>query len=69
MALVTESINTRFYWDDNEKLFLFTTPTEVMKVTPDQQSYTVKTWDGSSDADEGYMIVRTYNGSYYVAAE
>ena len=51
MALVTESINTRFYWDDNEKLFLFTTPTEVMKVTPDQQSYTVKTWDGSSDAD------------------
>lgn len=63
------SINTRFYWDDNEKLFLFTTPTEVMKVTPDQQSYTVKTWDGSSDADEGYMIVRTYNGSYYVAAE
>ena len=30
MALVTETINSRFYWDDNEKLLLFTTPTEVM---------------------------------------
>lgn len=69
MSLVTKSINTRFYWDDNEQLFLFTTPTEVMEVTPDQQSYTVKTWDGSSDADEGYSIVRTYNDGYYVAAE
>ena len=27
MALVTETINSRFYWDDNEKLLLFTTPT------------------------------------------
>ena len=64
MALVTETINSRFYWDDNEKLLLFTTPTEVMMITPDQQEYTVKTWNGSSDADEGYMIVRTYNDSY-----
>ena len=69
MALVTETINSRFYWDDNEKLLLFTTPTEVMMITPDQQEYTVKTWNGSSDADEGYMIVRTYNDSYYVAAD
>ena len=69
MDLVTETINSRFYWDDNEKLLLFTTPTEVMMITPDQQEYTVKTWNGSSDADEGYMIVRTYNDSYYVAAD
>ena len=69
MDLVTETINSRFYWDDNEKLLLFTTPTEVMMITPDQQGYTVKTWNGSSDADEGYMIVRTYNDSYYVAAD
>ena len=69
MDLVTETINSRFYWDDNEKLLLFTTPTEVMMITPDQQEYTVKTWSGSSDADEGYMIVRTYNDSYYVAAD
>lgn len=26
MDLVTETINSRFYWDDNEKLLLFTTP-------------------------------------------
>lgn len=69
MSLVTGTINTRFYWDDNEKVFLFTTPTELMMVTPDQQTYTVKTWDGSSDADEGYMIVRTYQDAYYVAAD
>ena len=40
-----------------------------MMITPDQQEYTVKTWNGSSDADEGYMIVRTYNDSCYVAAD
>ena len=69
MDLVTDSLNTRFYWDENEQLFLFTTPTELILISPDVQSYTVRTWDGSSDGDEGYMIVRTYNDRKYVAAE
>ena len=59
MALVTESINTRFYWDDNEKLFLFTTPTEVMKVTPDQQS--VCAVDSGLDQVKIYRIDRERN--------
>ena len=63
------AIDGRVYLSMAEKLLLFTTPTEVMMITPDQQEYTVKTWNGSSDADEGYMIVRTYNDSYYVAAD
>ena len=59
MALVTESINTRFYWDDNEKLFLFTTPAEVMKVTPDQQS--VCAVDSGLDQVKIYRIDRERN--------
>lgn len=69
MDLVTGNINSRFYWDSNEQLFLFSTPTELLMITPDTEKYTVRTWDGSSDADEGYVIVRTYNDRYYVAAE
>lgn len=69
MKLVTGSINTRFYWDANEQLFLYSTPTELMMIQPDVQSYTVRTWDGSSEADEGYTIVCSRGDSYYVAAE
>lgn len=69
MELVTGTLNTRFYWDANEQLFLYSTPTELLMFTPDEQSYTVKTWDSSESADEGYLVVRAYNEQYYVAAE
>ncbi len=69
MDLVTGSINTRFYWNANEQLFLYSTPTELIMIQPDVQTYTVRTWDGSSEGDEGYNIVCTRDGSYYVAAE
>lgn len=69
MELVTGTLNTRFYWDANEQMFLYSTPTELLMFSPDEQSYTVKTWDGRQDADEGYLVVRSYNEQYYVAAE
>lgn len=69
MAFVTGTLNTRCYWDDNEQLFLYATPTEVLTIQADTQSYTAKAWDGSRDVDDGYTIVRTKDGAYYVAAE
>ena len=65
---VTKRVNSRFYYDDNEQLFLYTTPTQILTFTPDMQTYTVTAWDGSSEADEGYTVVRTWDGVPYVAA-
>lgn len=69
MEFVTGTLNTRCYWDDNEKLFLYATPTEVLTIQADTQSYTAKAWDGSRDVDDGCTIVRTKDGAYYVDAQ
>jgi spore germination protein YaaH len=69
MELVTGTINTRFYWDENEQVFLYTTPTELITIRPDEQSYTVATMEDSKEADEGYVIVCSKNDRYYVAAD
>ena len=69
LSLVTEQINTRFYYDDRENVFIYTTPTQRMLITPDQQTYTVSAWEADSEADEGYVIVRTIDDQLYVAAD
>jgi len=74
MDLVTASLNTRFYWDGNENVFIYTDQSRMLIFTPDQQKYTVRTWKDSnwkdsSDGDEGYAVVRSKDGKRYVAAE
>ncbi len=68
VGFVTQRINSRFYYDDEEDLFLYTTPTSILTFTPDVQSYTVTSWDDSSEADEGYVVIRTFDGVPYVDA-
>ena len=68
VGFVTQRINSRFYYDDEEELFLYTTPTEILTFTPDVQSYTIKSWDDSTEADEGYLVVRRIDGVPYVDA-
>lgn len=67
-GFVAQSINSRFYYDDNEDLFLYTTPTEILTFTPDVQTYTITAWDSSSEGDEGYTVVRAVDGVPYVDA-
>ena len=72
--LVTDMINTRFYHDSSENLCMYSNASQLMIFTPDQQKYTVRTWDktgwkDSADGDEGYAVVRSKGGSLYVAAD
>ncbi len=69
MELVRNSVNTRFYWDENEKLLLYTTPTQTFMFSPDEEIYTVRTWDGETEGNEGYAVIRNIDGGYYIAAD
>lgn len=68
-GFVAQSVNSRFYYDEEEEKLLYTTPTSILSFTPDVQSYTVTSWDDSSEADEGYTVLRMVDGVPYVAAD
>lgn len=57
------SVNGRFYWDSNEKLLIYTTPTDVIKASPDAMEYTV---NGQAQAVD-YVIVKEYGDQAFVA--
>lgn len=58
-------LNNRFYWDAGNKLMLYTTPTDVIKIPAGGAEYTV------SDKSEsyGHIIVRTEGDTAYLAAD
>lgn len=62
---VKGQLNKRFYWDDNEKLLSYTTPTEVIRIALNQNSYTVNGKDQKTD----YTIAMLQNEQVYVAIE
>lgn len=62
---ITEYLNQRFYWDESENLFLFTTPTEIYQIPLDSQEYTV----GDRTEQEDYIIAFEENGILYLDIE
>ena len=59
------SVNGRFYWDSNEKLLIYTTPTDVIKVSPDAAEYTV---NGQAQPVD-YVILKEYGDQAFVALQ
>ena len=62
---VAKHINDRFYWDSNEKIFIYTKATQVIKAFPDQQSYSV----GGENTPLDYAPVKTIGDTVYVSVE
>lgn len=62
---VAKHINDRFYWDSNEKIFIYTKATQVIKAFPDQQSYSV----GGENTPLDYAPVKTIGDMVYVSVE
>ncbi|HIQ99597.1 MAG TPA: SH3 domain-containing protein [Candidatus Scybalocola faecavium] len=62
---VADSINQRFYWDSNEKIFIYTTATQVIKAYPDEQSYHV----GGETTALDNVPVKTIGDTAYVSLE
>lgn len=62
---VTEYLNQRFYWDQSENIFLFTTPTEIYKIPLDSREYTI---DDEAKAED-YVIAFQEGDLLYLDAE
>lgn len=64
-AVVGKYINGRFYWDEKQKVMLYTLPTEVFQIVPDTQEY--QTSQGVQKTD--YVILKSIGDSYYLDLE
>lgn len=60
---IYEYLNQRMYWDSNENLLVYTTPTEIIKVSVDTKEYT----SNEAEKSETYEIVKIQNGTVYIA--
>lgn len=62
---ITSKFNQRFYFDDNENVLIYTTPTEVIKAEVSSKDYTVNKNKTSLD----YVIVKRVVDEVYVALD
>lgn len=60
-----DHINSRFYWDSNENVLLYTTATDVIRAESDSNTYSVS----KSSNDFGYTIVKASADSAWVALD
>lgn len=63
--MVHDNLNQRFYWDSNENILRYVTPTEVISVNAGEQSYMVAKTSENTD----YTIVRVDGDKMYVALD
>ena len=62
---VHDVLNSRFYWDANENILLYTTATDVITAEAEATTYSI----GKSSADHGRIIVRATADSAWVDLE
>ncbi|WP_238483737.1 glycosyl hydrolase family 18 protein [Anaerosporobacter faecicola] len=62
---VVTYFNKRFYWDDNESLLLYTTPTEIIKTEVGSKDYYIN----KSKKSMEYAIAKVEDGVVYIALD
>ncbi|MCI8780031.1 MAG: hypothetical protein HFH70_05080 [Lachnospiraceae bacterium] len=63
--MVKEKLNSRFYWDKNENLLLYSTPTAVISAEPGS----MVCYQNNSKSNKDYEIVRVDGEKVYVALD
>ena len=64
-TVVGKYINSRFYWDEKQKVMLYTLPAEEFQIAPDVQEY--QTSQGPQTV--GYVILKSQGDAYYLDLE
>lgn len=64
-AVVRDYLNSRFYWDPNENLLLYTLPNDVVSVAVGSKEYSVS----KEKKSESYVILKTEGNVAYIAAD
>ncbi|WP_310604418.1 glycosyl hydrolase family 18 protein [Anaerosporobacter sp.] len=62
---VTTYFNKRFYWDNNESLLVYTTPTEIIKAEVGSKDYYIN----KSKKSMNYPIAKMEDGVVYIALD
>lgn len=62
---VIDQLNARFYWDENENILIFTTPTEVIKSEAGSNDYYINKSKNSVD----YPITKVDGDNVYIAVD
>jgi Predicted glycosyl hydrolase len=62
---VVENLNKRFYWDANENILIYTTPTEVIKTDLGSKDYYIN----KSKNSLKHQIVKSEGNSVYIAVD
>ena len=65
ITTVQKYFNTRFYWDTNENVLIYTTPTEIIKANVGSKSYLVNKTKKTVD----YQVVKTNGDRAYIAVD
>lgn len=65
VEFVQNFLNSRFYWDNNENILIYTTPTDVIKADVGSMDYYVTKVKNTMD----YVIVKTEGQKVYVALD
>lgn len=63
--VVKEYLNDRFYWDNAENLYIYTTPDEMITAHVGEDRFTA----GKQTVSAGYQILKVEDGTAYVALE
>lgn len=64
-SVVGKYVNNKFYWDEKQKVMIYTLPTEAFQIVPDTMEY--QTSEGTQSTD--YVILRSQGESYYLDLE
>ena len=63
--IVRDYINSRFYWDPNENVLLYTLPTDTVSVEVGSTDYSISRDKNSED----YVILKTEGSTAYIALD
>lgn len=66
---VSEELNHRFYWDTNENVLTYTTPTEIYRAEAGNKAYTVTKTLNFSTVKSDYDIVKVFADKVYIALD
>lgn len=66
---VKSKFNNRFYWDQNENVLTYTTPTEIIRCDAASSKYSITKSIIKTEADSEYPIIKLYGDEVYIALE
>lgn len=66
---VVQEFNYRFYWDYNENILTYTTPTEIIQVEAARNKYTVTKSMIKTEVSSEYPILKLYGDKVYIALD